>query len=281
MGRKLFWIICFLFSLGVVQAQRQAFVHEGEIGFTAGAAHYFGDLNNQASFKRPKQAFGVFFRKQFGNYVGVRLGIHYAQLGYADKYSTNAFQLSRNLSFNTDLWEYSLQGDFNFFRFVPGDVDYRFTPYVTLGIGSMSFDPYAYLQGEKYYLRSLGTEGQGSVQYPDRLPYKNTSMVFPLGMGMKYNVNHNINVHLEIAYRFTDTDYLDDVSTTFAGSDIFDPQSPSYFLQDRSYEVGQVIGEAGRQRGFSAQKDQYIFAEFGISVNLSSYRCPSPSGSRR
>ncbi|MFM7769879.1 MAG: hypothetical protein ACKO8Q_04915, partial [Bacteroidota bacterium] len=61
----------------------------------------------------------------------------------------------------------------------------------------------------------------------------------------------------------------------------FDPQSPSYFLQDRSYEVGPVIWEVGRQRGFSAQKDQYIFAEFGISMNLSSYRCPSPNGSRR
>ena len=40
--------------------------------------------------------------------------------------------------------------------------DFNFTPYVTLGIGAFSYDPYAYLNGEKIYLRPLGTEGQGS-----------------------------------------------------------------------------------------------------------------------
>lgn len=280
MGRKLLWLFCFSLVVHAAMAQKQAFVHEGEIGLTAGAAHYFGDLNNQASFKRPKPALGLFFRKQFGNYIDVRLAVHYAQLGFADRHSTNAFQQSRNLSFNTNLWEYSIQGDFNFFRFMPGDPDFRFTPYVTLGVGSMSFDPYAYLQGQKYFLRGLGTEGQGSAAYPERLVYKNTALVFPLGMGIKYNINPSINFHAEVAFRFTATDYLDDVSTTYAGVDVFDPQSPAYFLQDRSYEVGDIIGVAGRQRGFSAQKDQYIIAEIGLSFNIMSYRCPSPKGSR-
>lgn len=281
MGRKFLWLISFCFFAIQAMAQQQAFVQEGEFGVSVGAAHYFGDLNNQASFKRPKPAVGVFFRKQFGNYIGLRLGVHYAQLGYSDRYSTNEFQLSRNLSFNTNVWEYSIQGDFNFFKFIPGDPDHRFTPYVTLGVGSMSFDPYAYLQGQKYYLRSLGTEGQGSVLYPDRAVYKNTAMVFPLGMGIKYNINSSLNFHAEIAYRFTNTDYLDDVSTTYAGPDAFDPLSPAYLLQDRSYEVGDLIGVAGRQRGYSAQKDQYIIAEVGVSFNITSYRCPSPFGRRR
>lgn len=281
MGRKLIGLICFLFLVGTAKSQEQAFVHEGEIGLSVGAAHYFGDLNNQGALNRPKPAIGLFFRKQFGNYIALRLGVHYAQVGYSDKYSKNDFQLSRNLSFNSNIWEYTLQGDFNFFKFIPGDVDHRFTPYVTLGVGSMSFDPYAYLQGEKYYLRSLGTEGQGSTQYPERTVYKNTAMVYPLGMGIKYNINPSINFHAEVAYRFTNTDYLDDVSTTYAGPDVFDPSSPAYLLQDRSYEVGELIGVAGRQRGFSAQKDQYIIAEIGITWNISSYRCPSPYGKRR
>lgn len=281
MGRKLLWLISFsLFSI-YAEAQQQAFVQEGEFGIALGGAHYFGDLNNQASLNRPKPAVGAFFRKQLGNYIALRLGVHYAQLGYADKYSKNDFQLSRNLSFNTNIWEYTIQGDFNFFKFVPGDVDHRFTPYVTLGIGSMSFDPYAYLQGQKYYLRSLGTEGQGTPQYPDRVVYKNTTTVFPLGMGIKYNINPSINFHAEVAYRFTNTDYLDDVSTTYAGENVFDPLSPAYLLQDRSYEVGELIGVAGRQRGFSAQKDQYIIAEVGLTWNITSYRCPSPFGKRR
>ena len=33
-----------------------------------------------------------------------------------------------------------------------------------------SFDPYAYLEGQKYYLRELGTEGQGSAVTPTENP---------------------------------------------------------------------------------------------------------------
>jgi hypothetical protein len=53
--------------------------------------------------------------------------------------------------------------------------------------------------------------------------------------------------------------------------------STGYKLQDRSYELdpNNILGVEGRQRGFSKQKDQYIFAEIGISFNISSYRCPS------
>jgi hypothetical protein len=47
-------------------------------------------------------------------------------------------------------------------------------------------------------------------------------------------------------------------------------------LQDRSYEIdpNNILGVQDRQRGLSKQKDQYIFAEIGITFNLSSYRCP-------
>ncbi len=135
---------------------------KGEVGITVGAAHYFGDLNNPAAVNRPKPTIGIFFRKQFGDYVGVRIGGHFAQLGYSDKYSDVEFQRRRNLSFNTNIFELALQGDFNFFRFEPGNPDYAFTPYVTLGVGIFNYDPYAYLNDQKHFLRPLGTEGQGS-----------------------------------------------------------------------------------------------------------------------
>lgn len=276
MGRRIIKLVPVLFICLELWAQPQATVYDGEIGITAGMAHYFGDLNNRAGLNRPKMAVGAFYRKQVGHYIGVRLGFHYAQLGYSDVYSKNDFQQKRNLSFNTSVWEVALQGDFNFFRFEPGNPDYMFTPYVTMGIGVFGYDPYAYLDGEKHYLRPLGTEGQGSSFYPERQTYGNTAFCFPLGMGIKYNMNPSLNFSFEVSYRFTGTDYLDDVSTTYAGPAVFEPQSTAYFLQDRSNEVGTPIGVAGRQRGFSSQKDQYIFIEAGLAIALSSYRCPTP-----
>jgi len=265
-----------------VVAQVDGVINEGEFGITAGAAHYFGDLNTRAAINRPKPAIGVFFRKQFNEYVALRLNVHYAQLGYSDVYSKNDYQRRRNLSFNTNIWEVALQGDFNFMRFVPGDPEFAFTPYVTLGAGVFSYDPYAYLGGKKYFLRPLGTEGQGSPLYPDRKPYSTMAICFPLGMGIKYNINRNMNFSFELAYRFTTTDYLDDVSTTYA-PDAF-PQTlpngaptPWYALQDRSYETGDgiPIGTKGRQRGFSSQKDSYVIADIGLSFTLTSYQCPT------
>jgi len=267
-------------SFQAAHAQKESIVQEGEFGLSLGAAHYFGDLNTQAGLNRPKLAAGAFFRKQFGNYIGLRINGQFAQVGYSDIYSDNQYQKTRNLSFNSRIWELALLGDFNFYKFVPGDPDHSFTPYVSLGVGVFSYDPYAFMQGQKYFLRPLGTEGQGSDLYPDRKPYSSMAMAIPFGVGVKYNFRPGINLGLEVLYRFTNTDYLDDVSTTYAGPYAFPPlpngdPSIAFLLQDRSYEKGTPIGIAGRQRGYSKQKDQYVTAQFTISFNLTSYRCPS------
>jgi hypothetical protein len=260
------------------------YVQQGEFGITAGVAHYFGDINTRAGVNRPKPAVGIFYKKQFNNYLGVRLSAHYAQLGYSDIYSKNEYQKRRNLSFNTDIFEVAVQGDFNFFKFVPGDANYVFTPYVTLGVGVFSYNPYAYLDNKKIYLRPLGTEGQ-NIQYQDpvsgktRKTYGSMAVCFPIGAGIKYNISDNINLSFQIAHRLTLTDYIDDVSTTFVGIDKFPvlhgQPSVAGILQDRSYVTGTPIGIEGRQRGFNKQRDQYIIAEVGVSFSISTYRCPT------
>src|SRR5688572_26895708 len=139
MKKFVFPLMLALFFTSVqTQAQYESIVQEGEFGISAGAAHYFGDINNKARFNRPKPAVGLFFRKQFSNYIALRVAAHFAQLGYSDVYNTNEFERRRNLSFNTNIWELSLQGDFNFFDFVPSDPYRSFTPYVTIGAGIFS-----------------------------------------------------------------------------------------------------------------------------------------------
>lgn len=262
---------------------QDAIVQEGEFGIGIGGAHYFGDLNTRARLNRVKPAATVFFRKNFGNYIAGRVAASFAQVGYSDVYNThNEYMYRRNLSFNSNVWELAVQGDFNFFRFMPGEPQYNYTPYVTLGVGVFSYDPYAYLDGEKIFLRPEGTEGQGRV--PDRKQYSSMGISFPIGVGFKYSVNERINISFEILHRITNTDYLDDVSTTYVDPTVFyDPNSPNppptppavYYLHDRSYETGEPIGIAGRQRGNSKQKDQFITAMFHITFNLQSYRCPT------
>jgi hypothetical protein len=269
-------IICLPLSL----LAQNSIVQEGEFGIGIGAGHYFGDLNTRARINRPKPAASIFFRKNFGNYIAMRISGNFSQLGYSDIYNThNEYMRRRNLSFNTNVWELGLQGDFNFYRFLPGEPDFRFTPYVTFGVSAFNYDPYAYLNGQKYFLRPLGTEGQ-AIDSLHRNPYSSMAVAFPFGVGVKYSINDRINIGFEVVYRFTNTDYLDDVSKTYVDPASFPPNpdgslSTTYLLSDRSYETGDRIGIKGRQRGNSQNKDAFATALFYISFNLQSYKCPS------
>jgi len=260
---------------------QNAITQEGEFGFGIGAGHYFGDLNTRARLNRAKIAGTIFFRKNMGNYIAVRLGATFAQLGYSDIYNThNTYMNTRNLSFNTKVWELTLQGDFNFFRFMPGEPEYSFTPYITIGGGVFSFDPYAYLRGEKIQLRPLGTEGQGSTLYPDRKQYSSMGICIPFGAGIKYSFNDKVNICFEVLHRFTNTDYLDDVSKTYVDPSVFPLNfdgsiSDAQLLSDRSYELGEPIGIPNRARGMSKQKDQFVTAMVHLTFNLQSYKCPT------
>jgi hypothetical protein len=277
--KKILPLALLLVVSNTILAQSDEYVQQGEFGVTFGAAHYFGDINTRASVNRPKPAIGLFFRKQFGNYVGLRLAGHYAQLGYSDTYSKNSYQQKRNLSFNTNIWEIAAMGDFNFFKFLPNNPNYLFTPYITLGVGVFTYDPYAFLDGKKEFLRPLGTEGQ-TIGYKGRKQYSTMAVCIPFGAGIKYNITDKLNVSFEISHRYTFTDYLDDVSTTYIGINRFPITGTgptARLLQDRSYEIdpNNMIGAEGRQRGTSKQKDQYMIVELGISFNISTYRCPT------
>ena len=275
---KRFVLFFFIFlTINSLKAQYlESFEHAGEIGLSVGIGHYFGDLNPDIVFNRPKLSGAIHYTKQMNNYIGIKVSATYAFLAYADKYSSNIVQQTRNLSFNSDVWEFSLNGTFNFFKFHPGFEGYDYTPYVGLGLGVFSYDPYTYLKGEKYYLRAIGTEGQGSAEYPNKEPYKNYAFCIPLTIGFKYALNTKMNIFTELRYRFTNTDYLDDVSTNYT-PDAFAAGSTGYLLNDRSYETGVTIGQKGRQRGNTLGSDAFATFHVGFSFNLEAYKCPNQS----
>ena len=251
----------------------------GEFGLEGGVAEYFGDLNTRSSFQSVKPTVGLFYRYFFSDYLGASAHLHFAEVGFSDYYNTNTFEHTRNLSFDSNIWDFSVRWDVNFFHFVPGSVSYRFTPYFSLGLGAMHFNPYTYYDNHKYYLQPLGTEGQGSPLYPGRKPYSLWTLEVPVGVGVKYNLNRSWNVAASATYYFTRTDYLDDVSKTYAGQAAFPPdpeggQTLSSILQDRSGVYGTPIGVAGRQRGNSRNFDQFIGIEISIAYLLDSYHCP-------
>src|SRR5882724_6815207 len=152
MPKRILFSCIILISFIGANAQYESYKQEGEFGIGVGLDHYFGDLNTTAALNRPKFSAGIYFLKQFNDYVALKVAGDYAFLAYSDIYSKNETQLLRNRSFNTNIWEFSVNGQFNFFRFIPGVEGFNYTPYLSLGVGVFSYDPYAYLAGQKYFL---------------------------------------------------------------------------------------------------------------------------------
>lgn len=279
MKQKLVLLGAILSLTMVTKSYSQKFYERHEYGFMAGASQYFGDLNPEYGFKSIQPAAGAFYRYYFNPYVSLRAGLTYTHLSYNDSYSSNPYQKIRNLSFQNDIIEAMVLGEFNFFHFTTGDKYRRFTPYMVLGLGAIYSNPYVIHNDKRVNLKSLGTEGQFMEEYKDRR-YNNVHVVAPFGAGIKYWLAPGVNLGIEFVHRFAFTDYLDDVSSNYVGENRFmtptGGQTTSSILQDRSLlQNGQKLGIEGRQRGDKATIDQYLIAQITLSLQLKTYRCPS------
>ena len=67
-------------------------------------------------------------------------------------------------------------------------------------------------------LRPLRTEGQGmpgDTMFAPGTTYGPVAICIPMGIGIKKAFNGNGGIKLEFGFRFTNTDYLDDVSGSY------------------------------------------------------------------
>lgn len=140
------------------------------------------------------------------------------------------------------------------------------------GVAVFHFDPYTFdSSGNKYYLKLLSTEGEGFVEgKPD---YKLTQFSIPFGAGVKLSLTDNFNVGLEMGFRKTFTDYLDDVSTTYVDESLLLSNRGAKAVElayrgDELKDGNPNYPPAGAKRGNSLQKDWYYFTGVTFSFRL-------------
>ncbi len=263
----------FAATTATVQAQLR---QNSEIGLWLGTSLYKGDLGSNLKNIRP--AIGAVYRFTLNDYVALRGGLAYSLLHGDDAYVQNApFQIARNLRFDSHLLEASGQIELHFLKFVAGSHKNYFSPYLTTGLAVFHFKPTAVAASddERYNLQDLGTEGEHN-DYSGHKPYKLWQMAVPVGGGFKYWMAGHWTLFAELTYRNTFTDYIDDVSTTYVNSAFLGDYAPALELADRSPEVDMSppIGEEGRQRGDSTNKDGYFMFGVGITYTIFSNKCP-------
>ncbi|HLS70405.1 MAG TPA: DUF6089 family protein [Chitinophagaceae bacterium] len=280
---SVFFTIILIFSINILtleKSQAQVFYTDDELGIGVGASSYFGDLNPDYNITHPKPAVSIFYKNHVHPYISLRAMLTYTQLGYKDEWSKNPFQHTRNLSFESKIFELSALGEFNFFYFLTGRKENRFTPYLLLGISAFYYNPYTYMDSKKYHLKPLGTEGQNLDMYNDR-KYSNYALALPAGFGIKYWIKPGMNLSIDFLHRFAFTDYLDDVSTTYVGAKNLGGEHPNNIaakLADRSIDK---IGKNGVQRGDRSSFDEYFIMQVSLSLQFKTYKCPTRYNTQR
>jgi hypothetical protein len=230
-----------------------------------------------------KQKFGDRYSWKV-NFMWGRLQASDTETIGADNFtSENANRYLRNLDFRNDIFELSFQGQVDLFKH-GGRFSSRppFNVYAIFGVGVIYHNPkglvpeyfttdpfltdgdpinfpnrYIKLEqaGQWVSLHDLGTEGQNfdnatRQQYQDiyskelPTPYSRLQIVIPVGIGARYKLTNNLDLALEIGYRHTFTDYLDDVSGEYVDLSGFgDPSTDqnaalAMAMSDKSNQFG-------------------------------------------
>lgn len=235
------------------------------------------------TLRQSQLATGITLTATHKDWLAVRLDLGTGRVAAADSLLAGATQFSavgrfeRNLSFRSPvsdvfvgvelhplfLRDYQISD-----RYMP-----RLSPYITAGFGFMTFNPQANIDDRWVNLRPLRLEGQGFAEYPDRRPYGNTALIFPLGVGLRYELSRIITLRMEVIRRTTTTDYLDDVSK----GDWVDPALFFNYLPQGQAELASRLYNRSvlinpprntRPRGDDRDRDMYWSAQFRFSFAL-------------
>ena len=134
-------------------------------------------------------------------------------------------------------------------------------------------------------MRELDTEGQNLPGGPKK--YRRIRLNSPVGIGAKYNINRTWARSLEYGFRYTFTDYIDDVSTRYVNPALLEAQdgpAAAYFSDPKTtvdtdngeFIIGEGRSLTGEQRGNPGSNDTYMFLTLGLNYKFVSKKSNRP-----
>ncbi len=253
MFKRLFFSLILSLVLSTISTAQ---TYVDEFGLMAGGSYYMGDLNPYNHFNNYNYNFGGFFKRTLSNkQIALRAHLMYGRI--------SASSANSDLSFRSSVLEIGPAIEINFLPFEIGErKKYKGTPYLFGGITYFKMNPQTNNEGNWVSLQTLGTEGQGSSQNPNK-QYKSQQISLPVGLGIKVNLSKRLALNLEYGIRKTFTDYLDDVSGTYVDIDQLEIENGQL-----ASDLSKGYGINGLQRGNSQNKDWYAIYGLGLSFRI-------------
>jgi len=277
--RKTLLIIIIIIPTLLFSQRRNRYKYEwiGGIGYT----NFLGDLGGSPDIGKhafqdwnwtsSAEAVTIGLRYKNSRYFGVKAALSFAMLYGNDKLTTNVYRENRNLNFRSQVVELSAQAEYYFTKEKQGHL-YRIKNakgaksldlqgYAFAGLGGLFFNPQGkYINGQWVNLRPLSTEGEGLPGGPAK--YSPFTMSFPFGLGVKYGLDRQWSIGLEVGLHYTLSDYIDDVSGTYYDNNKIRQAKGDVAAYMADPSLGKVNGQsdAGQERGNPKYKDAYMFA---------------------
>lgn len=241
-----------------------------KVGLYGGTTLYLGDLQEDIWHQESLHpSLGISAGYYYKDIIGLRAQATIAHITGSDATSNESWRRDRNLSFRSDIYEFALMAELDLTGFWP---DLWFHPYAYGGVAVFHFNPQARYNGQWYDLQPLSTEGQGTSAYPYRQPYSLNEIAIPAGVGMRIDVGNNWQLGVEVTYRKTFTDHLDDVSLSYPDINVLRAERGDIAaaLSNRTPEVNAdaPARQAGSQRGNALRNDAYVTSMVVLTKRL-------------
>lgn len=252
-----------------------------DYGFSAGASNYLGDIGGGSGPGRngladirldiSRWTLGGFYRYRVAPSIAIKGALNYIRLFGDDSKTANLPRKGRNLNFKNDMFEFTANAELYIYKVndvgKTGRYSTDFNLYLFGGLGLFYSNPKGQnVEGEWVSLQPLQSEG---------VSYGKFNFVIPAGIGFYYTINRRYRLGMEVGWRTTFTDYIDDVSDVYANDfDGITNKTNQELLDeinaDNNVNPGLLLGnyDAGSRRGDPTQDDSYLTATINFSWTL-------------
>ena len=234
---------CFLVCSPVALLVAQSY----EIGGGLGTAVYSGDILRKIDAGQSGLQGTLFGKRNFDNVWSLKVGLNLAEIMAADSIRPiDAMASLRQGHFTGRITELSAIMEFNFLDYVNQKSEFRFSPYAFFGLG------YAFVNAEGRINAGAPVEN-----------YRTRTLVIPCGGGVKYLLTDQLTLGMELGFRPTTSDALDQLDSTLPALPRYDsPLGPNTKALPQSLNFGNPNS-----------KDWYYFLGLTLSYTITKARC--------
>ncbi len=246
--KKLF-LLSSILALQTITAQAQQEIYKWRAGLHGGGMYSVNDIASTPGFGKNDFVYGLSLERSFNNAWSGKLLLTKGQFTVNDRLVEKSAQFGRSLNAQTRIIDAALMATYAFDNERNLSLTEPIAPYISAGLGLSTFEVwgdlyygnkqlYHYWDDNTIHTASKASNPQAETVkqdgefetkltglYTENENYPTLILNIPIALGVKFRLSDQVNLNVEAMTRFTNSDYLDDVSDKFRTNFGTDPNA--------------------------------------------------------